>query len=95
LERIAHYKAFAKQLENHDGVIAHHELERKMEEKILREGWEKDLHDANQERCDLDELKLKKVACMETNKQMAEERHQRSKELSLEICREIKAYLNQ
>lgn len=101
-ERIARYEAFAKQIENHGEVVARRELERKMEEKILREAQEKDLRDANREKRDLEELKLKKVACVETNKQMAEERRQRSlqaqeadKELSLEIFRESEVYLNQ
>lgn len=101
-ERIARYEAFAKQIENHGEVVARRDLERKMEEKILREAQEKDLRDANREKRDLEELKLKKLACVETNKQMAEEWRQRNlqaqeaeKELSLEICRESEAYLNQ
>lgn len=101
-ERIARYEAFAKQMENHGEVLARRELERKMEEKILREAQEKDLRDASREKRDLEELKFKKIACVETNKQMAEEKRRRNlqaqeadKELSLQICRESEAYLCQ
>mmetsp|Transcript_19532 Transcript_19532/g.27838 ORF Transcript_19532/g.27838 Transcript_19532/m.27838 type:complete len:521 (+) Transcript_19532:69-1631(+) len=101
-ERILRYEEFAKQMEKNDEVLARREFERKMEETILREAREKELRDASREMSDLAELKLKKIACVETNKTMAEEIRKRDllaqeadKVLSLQICSESEAYLRQ